>query len=51
MPFNVNLLLKTELDKKKAKIESLKASIAQEYKNKMFEHEQQKLKKNKQIEE
>lgn len=46
-----NLLLKTDLDKKKAKIDSLKASIAQEVKNKLFEHEQLKLKKNKQIEE
>jgi len=43
--------LKTELDKKKAKIESLKASIAQEQKNKMFEFEQQKLRKLKMIEE
>lgn len=34
-----NLLLKTELDKKKAKIESLKQNIQQENKNKMFEFE------------
>lgn len=45
-----NLLLKTELDKKKAKIDSLRQNIAQENKNKMFEHEQQVLRKKKQIE-
>lgn len=45
-----NLLLKAELDKKKLKIDSLRQNIAQENKNKMFEFEQQVLRKRKQIE-
>jgi WD40 repeat protein len=44
-----NLLLQTDLLKKKAHIERLKASINQEHKNKMLELEQQKRKKQLQI--